>query len=140
MTKITIALCGGLMSTLLCAQQPPAKPCPAEGFSGGFTTGCPQKQFANPSDVSAMMAAIPDKPLAPPQGLRHVLVLCKAAGFVHSSIPLASKMVEYLGDKTGAWMTTITYDAASINTENLKHYDVNLGLRTRTKGSPCNSG
>ncbi|MDE3198077.1 MAG: ThuA domain-containing protein [Acidobacteriota bacterium] len=104
-------------------QQRPPRPCPPEGFQGGFSTGCPQRQFANPSDISAMMAAIPDQPMAHPEALRHVLVLAKAAGWVHTSIPLASKMVEYLGDKTGAWMTTITYDAADINAENLKHYD-----------------
>jgi uncharacterized protein len=97
--------------------------CPAEGFSGGFSRGCPQKQFADPADISAMMAALPDKPYAAPQSLRHVLVLCHAVGWVHTSIPLAAKMVEYLGDKTGAWMTTITYDAAAITPENLKHYD-----------------
>jgi type 1 glutamine amidotransferase len=102
-----------------------AKPtnCPAEGFSGGFSRGCPHRQFANPADISAMMAALPDKPYATPQSLRHVLVLARAIGFVHSSIPLAAKMVEYLGDKTGAWMTTITYDAAGITPENLKQYD-----------------
>ncbi len=110
-----------LHCALLFAQQ--NKPCPPEGFSGGFTKGCPQKQFANPSDISAMMAAIPDKPIATPQGLRHVLVLCKANGWVHTSIPLAAKMVEYLGDKTGAWITTISYDAASITPDNLKNYD-----------------
>src|SRR5579863_3529568 len=98
-------------------------PCPVEGYSGGFRQGCPQKQFANPSDISAMMAALPDKPYVVPQIPRRVLVLCRAAGFVHSSIPLAAKMVEYLGDKTGAWMTTITYDAAAITPENLKQYD-----------------
>jgi len=70
-----------------------------------------------------MMAALPDKPYATPQSLRHVLVLARAVGWVHSSIPLAAKMVEYLGDKTGAWMTTITYDAATITPENLKQYD-----------------
>jgi uncharacterized protein len=32
-------------------------------------------------------------------------------------------MVEYLGDKTGAWMTTITYDPASTTADNLKQYD-----------------
>ncbi len=116
---IVLLLCG----LLLARQTPSSKPCPAEGFSGGFSTGCPQKQFANPSDISAMMAALPDKPFATPQGVRHVLVLCKAAGWVHTSIPLAAKMVEYLGDKTGAWMTTITYDSASITPENLKQYD-----------------
>jgi type 1 glutamine amidotransferase len=125
MKSFSIAACGVLLlSGLLSGQQTQSeKPCPAEGFSGGFSRGCPQKQFANPADVSAMMAAIPDKPLATPQSLRHVLVLCHASGFVHSSIPLAAKMVEYLGDKTGAWMTTITYDSAAINAENLKHYD-----------------
>ncbi|HEY6332112.1 MAG TPA: ThuA domain-containing protein [Blastocatellia bacterium] len=97
--------------------------CPPEGFSGGFTKGCPQKQFANPADISAMMAALPDKPYAKPKSLRRVLVLCRATTFVHSSIPLAAKMVEYLGDRTGAWMTTITYDAASITPDNLRQYD-----------------
>ena len=124
--KFRVAACIGvvLLGGLLSAQQtPPPQPCPSQGFSGGFSRGCPQKQFANPSDISAMMAALPDKPFATPQSLRHVLVLCKAAGWVHTSIPLAAKMVEYLGDKTGAWMTDITYDSATITPENLKHYD-----------------
>src|SRR5271170_7597082 len=117
---IDIVLLGGM---LFAQQNPPPQPCPAEGFSGGFSRGCPQKQFANPADISGMMAALPDKPFAAPQSLRHVLVLCRAVGWVHTSIPLAAKMVEYLGDKTGAWMTDITYEAAMIAPENLKHYD-----------------
>jgi type 1 glutamine amidotransferase len=51
------------------------------------------------------------------------LVLARAAGFVHASIPLAAKTIEALGAKTGAWATTITYDAKDINTDNLKQYD-----------------
>jgi len=124
--NFSIAACSSiaLFCSLLSAQKTqPAKPCPAEGFTGGFSHGCPQKQFANPSDISAMMAALPDKPLATPQSLRRVLVLCTATGWVHTSIPLAAKMVEYLGDKTGAWMTTITYDPAAINADILKQYD-----------------
>ena len=103
----------------------PAKPadCPAAGFDGGFTRGCPQKQFANPADISALMAALPDRAYASPKSLRRVLVLGRALGWVHTSIPLAAKMVEYLGDRTGAWMTTITYDAAAITPDNLKQYD-----------------
>jgi type 1 glutamine amidotransferase len=124
--KFSIATYSGvvLSCSLLSAQAPqPARTCPPEGFTGGFSRGCPQKQFANAPDVSAMMAALPDKPPATPQSLRHVLVLCTATGWVHTSIPLAAKMVEYLGDKTGAWMTTITYDPAAITAENLKGYD-----------------
>ena len=125
-------LVAGLAAALLSSpaglsQQTPdrANPenCPAEGFTGGFTRGCPQKEFANPADISAMMAALPDKPYAAPKSLRRVLVLGRAVGWVHTSIPLAAKMVEYLGDRTGAWMTTITYDAAAITPENLKQYD-----------------
>lgn len=125
MIRLSVVLCGGLFGSLLYAQQPPAAPqsCPPEGFTGGFTRGCPQKQFANPYDVAGMMPSLPDKPIAAPAQLRHVLVLCKARGWVHTSIPLAAKMVEYLGDKTGAWMTTITYDSAAITPENLKQYD-----------------
>lgn len=125
MKKFNVAVCSGvaLFCSLLSAQPQPAKPCPADGFSGGFSTGCQQKQFANPSDIAGMMAALPDKAPAAPQSLRHVLVLCKAAGWVHTSIPLAAKMVEYLGDKTGAWITTITYDPATVTDANLKQYD-----------------
>ena len=121
------ALVGALYGSAVFAQHPAAPPnqanCPAEGFSGGFSRGCPQKQFANPADISAMMAALPEKPYATPQRLRQVLVLCRAVGWVHTSIPLAAKMVEYLGDKTGGWITTITYDAAAITPGNLKQYD-----------------
>jgi type 1 glutamine amidotransferase len=122
MTRLTGAVSLGLlaMGSFLYGQQ---APCPEGGFSGGFSKGCPQKQFANPADIAAMMAALPEKPIAPPQALRHVLVLGKAAGWVHTSIPLAAKMVEYMGDKTGAWITTISYDPASITPDNLKQYD-----------------
>ena len=70
-----------------------------------------------------MMTALPDKAPATPRQPRKVLVLGKSAGFVHSSIPLAARTVEELGKKTGAWSTTITYDPADINAQNLKQYD-----------------
>jgi type 1 glutamine amidotransferase len=89
----------------------------------GWAPG-PQNQTPNPADVEKMMAALPDKAPAKPQQPRKVLVLAKAAGFVHSCIPLAAKAVEALGDKTGAWTTAITYDAAAISEQNLKQYDL----------------
>src|SRR5579863_10229619 len=98
--SVAMVLSGTLAYGQPAASAKPAS-CPAEGFSGGFSSGCPQKQFANPADISAMMAALPDKPYSTPQSLRHMLVLCRAVGWVHTSIPLAAKMVEYLGDKTG---------------------------------------
>jgi type 1 glutamine amidotransferase len=42
---------------------------------------------------------------------------------VHASIPLAAKTVEALGNRGGLWTTTVSYDAADINANNLEKYD-----------------
>jgi type 1 glutamine amidotransferase len=75
--------------------------------------------------VDAMMAALPTKPGVKPMHERRLLVLAHtgAGGFVHASIPLAAKAVEALGNQGGLWTTTVTYNAADINTDNLKKYD-----------------
>ena len=73
--------------------------------------------------VEAMRAALPARAPSKPRQARRVLVLGRAAGWVHSSIPLAARTIEEMGKKTGAWSTTITYDAADITEENLKQYD-----------------
>src|SRR5262245_43696859 len=98
------------------ARQTPSQP-DCGGRSNNPRTTCQ-------SDVDKMMAALPDKAPAKPQKPRKVLVLAHATGYVHSSIPLAAKTVEALGAKTGAWTATTTYDAAAINTQNLKQYDL----------------
>ncbi len=124
-----------LLSAFIFAQQgPPPGGAPGGGrggSGGGRGPGTPDAcggrsslpQVACASDVAAMMASMPDKAYATPASPRKILVLCRANGFVHSSIPLAAKMVEYLGDRTGAWSTTITYDHTVITAENLKQYD-----------------
>jgi type 1 glutamine amidotransferase len=83
----------------------------------------PQNQTPRAEDVTAMMAALPDTAPAKPKQPRRVLVLGKAAGFVHSSIPLAARTIEEIGKKTRAWSTTTTYDSSDINEANLKQYD-----------------
>ncbi len=75
-------------------------------------------------DVDKMIAALPAKALVKPAKPHKILVLARAAGFVHSSIPLAAATVDEMGKKLGTWTTTITYDPADINTANLKQYDV----------------
>jgi type 1 glutamine amidotransferase len=100
----------------------PAPAAPA-GFAGGGRGAATQNQTPRPADVEKMMAALPDKAPAKPKQPRKVLVLCKAAGFVHSSIPLAAKTIDAMGTKTGAWTTTISYDSSVITAENLKQYD-----------------
>ena len=84
----------------------------------------PQPQEPKAEDLKRMLAALPAKAPAKPAQPRKVLVLSKANGFVHTCIPLAAKTVEALGTKTGAWSTTVSYDASVITAENLKQYDV----------------
>ena len=94
---------------------------PATGPQCGGRSANPRTPC--PDDVAAMMRALPASSPARPKQPRKVLVLARAAGFVHSSIPLAARTVEELGRKTGAWTTTTTYDAAAVSDENLKQYD-----------------
>jgi type 1 glutamine amidotransferase len=99
-------------------------PAPAPGFTGAAGRGAaPQPQTPEPQHVQAMLAALPASAPAKPKQARKVLVLAKAAGFVHSSIPLAARTIEEMGKKYGTWSTTITYDPADINDANLKQYD-----------------
>src|SRR5262245_2696870 len=97
-------------------QGPPQQGTPCGGRSANPRTPCAD-------DVEKMMAALPDKAPAKPLKPRKVLVLARAAGYVHSSIPLAAKTVEAMGAKTGAWSATTTYDAADISAANLRQYD-----------------
>lgn len=74
-------------------------------------------------DYVAMLDALPQTAPAKPKKARRILVLAHAAGFYHSSIPLAAETVKAMGDKTGAYKADVTYDAADINTANLEKYD-----------------
>ncbi len=84
----------------------------------------PRSETPKPEDQRKMEAALPESAPAKPLKPRKVLVLCKAAGFVHSSIPLAAKTVEELGTKTGAWTTDVSYESSVITAQNLKQYDL----------------
>ena len=111
MTTLSVLLTTALG---LAGQPQPRPPC-------GGQSATPQVPCQ--ADVDQMMAALPDKAPAKPQKARRVLVLGHAAGYVHSSIPLTAKTVDALGEKTGAWKTTTTYDPADVSTKNLKQYD-----------------
>ena len=82
-----------------------------------------QIQKSQLEDYAAMLDNLPLSAPAKPKKPRRVLVLAHAAGFYHSSIPLAAEMVKAMGEKTGAYTADITYDAAQINTANLAQYD-----------------
>jgi type 1 glutamine amidotransferase len=104
----------------------PAPPAVKPGQSGTFNPVGNSTPFPAPQTaVDAMMAALPTTPGAKPMHQRKVLVMAHtgAGGFVHASIPLAAKTVEALGNQGNLWTTTVSYDAADINTNNLKKYD-----------------
>ena len=84
----------------------------------------PRSKTPKPEDQQKMEAALPGSAPAKPLKPRKVLVLCQAAGFVHSSIPLAAKTVEELGTKTGAWTTDVSCESSVITAGNLKQYDL----------------
>jgi len=104
------AIAAGLATVL------PASPAAAGRGSGGAPT-------PSETDVQEMLKVLPSVAPAGPARPRRVLVLADSPGFTHSSIPLAARMVDELGRKTGAWTTTVSYDPGVITTENLKQYD-----------------
>jgi type 1 glutamine amidotransferase len=113
-------LAGGLSKLL------PAPPAARPGQANTFNIAGNSTPIALPqAQVDAMTAALPSTPGVKPLRPRKVLVLAHtgAGGFVHASIPLAAKTVEALGNQGGLWTTTVTYDAADINANNLKQYD-----------------
>lgn len=125
-TKWDNANAGSLTEAQLVAGLEVAFPPCGAALSGGFNaTGNSTPLLACAWDVDAMMAALPSAPGVKPQHARKILVFAHtgAGGFVHSSIPLAAKTVEALGNKGDLWQTTVTYNAADINTANLKQYD-----------------
>lgn len=109
-----------LLTALTAAMPVPAAPTPQLDPCGGRSA---QPRVACPADVQAMIAALPATAPAKPARPRKVLVLAATSGFVHSSIPLAAKMMEEMGTKTGAWTATVSYDRADVTADNLKQYD-----------------
>jgi type 1 glutamine amidotransferase len=68
-------------------------------------------------------AAAPDKATVAPTAKRKLLACTRSVGFQHGSIPVCAKMLEILGNKSGAWETVISDDLAMFEPENLKEFD-----------------
>lgn len=74
-------------------------------------------------DKYAVLDALPEKAPAKPIKPRNILVFCKANGYAHSNIPLAAFAVKAMGDKTGAWATSVSYKLEDFTSANLAQYD-----------------
>jgi len=109
------------------AQQAPPASRASRGGSPAAVEPCggrsAQPQVPCAADVAKMMDVLPARAPAVPKRARRVLVYGHAAGYQHSSIPLAARMVDEMGKKTSAWSTDVSYDPAAMSADNLKQYD-----------------
>jgi len=76
---------------------------------------------AKAEDLAKMEAALPAKAPAAPKKARKVLIYGNANGFVHSSIALGEQTIAKMGEKTGAYASTISDDPAAF--DDLSGYD-----------------
>jgi type 1 glutamine amidotransferase len=89
-----------------------------------------RRVFALALAASALLAgAALARPTASAPAKKRVLIITQAAGFKHSSIPVAAATVKELGEKSGAWEVvgqagTAEEVAAAITAENLKNVDL----------------
>jgi len=77
-------------------------------------------------DVQKIRAALPDKPQVPPQKPRKLLVFYRTDRFAHSCIPQWNKMLELLGEKTGAYKATLSQSYDDLVPPRLGEFDAVL--------------
>lgn len=68
----------------------------------------------------------------PAQGQRNrrLLYLTLSAGFKHASVPLSRQIVKEIGDRSGAFKTTVAEDVTPFSADNLKNYDAVMFFTT----------
>jgi type 1 glutamine amidotransferase len=84
--------------------------------------GAPAKPPSE-ATLEKVKAALPDKPIVKPAQPRKLLVYTRSTGFYHTSIPLAAKTLEIMGQKTGAFEATISDDPEMLKPANLVKFD-----------------
>jgi type 1 glutamine amidotransferase len=90
----------------------------------------PKPQRPTPQDIEKITAALPAAAPAAPKQPRKLLIYTRATGFVHSSIPVGAKTFELMGQRTGAFSTSVTDDPESFAADNLKNFDAILLMST----------
>ncbi|HET7842152.1 MAG TPA: ThuA domain-containing protein [Terriglobia bacterium] len=71
--------------------------------------------------VLLAVAALPTGAKAPKKG--KLLYMTLSAGFHHEVVPFSTEIVKQIGDKSGAFETTVTEDVGAFTAANLKNYD-----------------
>ena len=84
----------------------------------------------DPKIIKKITDALPDAAPATPLKPRKLLIYTRACGFVHDSIPYGATALKLMGEKTKAYESTITDDAAAFEPDNLKQYDAMFFVST----------
>lgn len=74
-------------------------------------------------EIAKIKQAAPEKATRKPAKPRTVLVFSLCKGFKHSSIPYWDEALVAMGEKTGAYKATVTYDMEMLKPENLHKFD-----------------
>ncbi|MBE0537508.1 MAG: ThuA domain-containing protein [Phycisphaerae bacterium] len=74
-------------------------------------------------EIAKIKAAAPAKATRQPAKPRTVLVFSLCKGFKHSSIPYWDQALVAMGEKTGAYKATVSYDINMLKPENLHKFD-----------------
>jgi len=75
------------------------------------------------TEMQKIRAALPEKAEVAPQKPRKLLVFYRTDGFPHSVIPEFNKMLELLGEKTGAYEATLSQSYDDLQADRLKQFD-----------------
>lgn len=74
-------------------------------------------------ELQRIEKAVPKKATARPRKPRKMLVFTRAKGLVHTSIPYATKAIELMAKKTGAFEIVVSDDMSIFNSKRLKPFD-----------------
>ena len=100
--------------------------CLALTASVAFAQARPKPKLPTESMIKRITKAMPARATAKPAKPRKILVFWLCKGFFHSSIPVANKAFEIMGEKTGAFETVVSDDMAMFDPENLNQFDAVL--------------
>jgi len=102
--------------------------CLGAALLAAATLSCPAAVRADVSadELKKIEDALPSRARATPAKPRKILVFDLTEGFQHDSIPVGDKAFELMGEKTGAYTTTVSHDMGVFTPENLAQYDAVL--------------
>ena len=92
-------------------------------LAAGITLWAADKPQPTEEELKKLYHAAPTKATAPPKQPRRLLVFTLCKGYYHDSIAHGAKALEFAGQKTGAFVATVSDDIAMFEPEKLGQFD-----------------